>query len=97
LIKYGWTQRSSRRYRIRLQLKAQHKDTAQYQDIKTSRTALNLRKTFNIRTTFDIRKTPDLRKALDIRRILLPLDGRSRTYRVSKVRKDKGRRSNGLL
>ena len=31
----------------------------------------------------------DLRKALDICKILLPLDGRSRTYEFSKVREDK--------
>jgi len=39
-----------------------------------------LRKTFNIYTIFNIRK------------ILPPLDGRSRTYKVSKVRKDKAYR-----
>ena len=95
LIKYGWTQRSSRRYQIRLQLKAQHKDTAQHQDTKTVRTAPELsllRKTFDIRTIFNIRKTFDLRKALDIRKILLLLDDRSRTYEVSKVREDKAER-----
>ena len=31
----------------------------------------------------------DLRRTLNIRKILLPLDGRSRTYKVSKVREDK--------
>ena len=36
-----------------------------------------LRKTFDIRTIFNIRK------------ILLPLDGRSRTFGVNKARKDK--------
>ena len=45
-----------------------------------------LRKTFSIRTIFNIRK------ALDVRKILLPLDGRSRTYKVSKVREDKAYR-----
>jgi len=39
-----------------------------------------LRKTFDIRTIFNIRK------------ILLPLDGRSGTYRVSKVCEDKAYR-----
>ena len=57
--------------------------------MKTGRIALDLRKTFNIRTIFNIRKSFDLRKAFDICRILLPLDGRSRTYEVSKVREDK--------
>ena len=51
--------------------------------MKTGRTALDLRKTFNIRKTFD------LRKALDIRKVLLPLDGLTRIYGVSKVREDK--------
>jgi hypothetical protein len=41
------------------------------------------------RKIFDLRKTVDLRRTLDIRKILLPLDGRSRTYRVSKVYEDK--------
>ena len=45
-----------------------------------------LRKTFNIYTIFNIYK------ALDIRKILLPLDGRSRMYEVSKVREDKAYR-----
>ena len=45
-----------------------------------------LRKTFNIRIIFNICK------ALNVRKILLPLDGRSRTYRVSKVCKDKAYR-----
>ena len=40
----------------------------------------NLYKTFNIRTIFNIRKIPP------------PLDGYSRTYKVSKVRKDKAYR-----
>jgi hypothetical protein len=48
-----------------------------------------LRKTFNIRTTFNTRKTFDLRKALDIRKILLLLDDRNGTYRVSEAREDK--------
>ena len=37
----------------------------------------------------NIRKTPDLYKVLNIRKILLPLDGRSGTHGVSKVREDK--------
>ena len=40
----------------------------------------------------NICKTPNLRKVLNIRKILLPLDGRSRTYGVSKARKDKAYR-----
>ena len=52
----------------RLQFKAQHKDTAQYQDTKTGRIAP------------DIRKTLDLRKVLNIRKILLLLDDRSGTH-----------------
>jgi len=39
--------------------------------------------------TFDIRMIFNIRKALDIRKILLPLDGRSRMYKVNKVREDK--------
>ena len=45
-----------------------------------------LRKTFNIRMIFNIRK------ALNVRKILLPLDGCSGTYRVSKVCEDKAYR-----
>ena len=41
------------------------------------------------RKIFDLYKTVDLRRTLNIRKILLPLDGRSRTYRVSKAYKDK--------
>ena len=37
----------------------------------------------------DICKTLNLRRTLDIRKILLPLDGLSGTYGVSKVREDK--------
>ena len=59
---------------------------AQYQDTITGRIALDLCKTPNICRTLNIRKV------LDIRKILLPLDGRSRTYKVSKVRKDKAYR-----
>jgi hypothetical protein len=62
---------------------------AQHKDTKTSRTALDLRKILNIRRTPNLRKTLDLRKALDIRKMLLLSDDRSRTYEVSKVRKDK--------
>ena len=38
------------------------------------------------------RKTLNLRKTVDIRKILLPLDGRSRTHGVSKIREDKAGR-----
>jgi hypothetical protein len=38
------------------------------------------------------RKTFDLHKILNIRKILLPLDGRNGTHRVSKVREDKASR-----
>ena len=41
------------------------------------------RKTLNLYRTLNIRKTPN------IYRILLPLDGRNGTYKVSKVRRDK--------
>ena len=41
------------------------------------------------RKTLDLRKTVDIRKVPDIRKILLPLDGRSGMYGVSKVREDK--------
>ena len=50
---------------------------AWHQDTKTGRTAPDIRKTVNLRKTFDIR------------RILLPLDGRNGTRRVSKAREDK--------
>jgi hypothetical protein len=53
---------------------------AQYRDTKTGRTALDLYKTLNIH------------KVLNIRKILPPLDGCSRTYRVSEVREDKAYR-----
>ena len=56
---------------------------AQHQDIKTGRTAPDIRR------TPDLRRTLDIRKALDIRKVLLPLDGCSGTYEVSKVREDK--------
>ena len=46
----------------------------------------NLRKTSNIHTIFNIRKT------LNLYITLLLLDDRSRTYKVSKVRKDKAYR-----
>jgi hypothetical protein len=59
--------------------------------MKTGRTALDLRKTFDIRTIFSIRKTPDLRRT-DIRKVLLPLDDRNGTHRVSEVREDKAYR-----
>jgi hypothetical protein len=49
------------------------------------------RKTFNICTIFSIRKTPDLRRT-DIRKVLLPLDGLSKTHGLSKVREDKAYR-----
>jgi len=42
--------------------------------------------------TFDIRTIFNIRKALDVRKILLPLDGRSRMYEVSKVRENKAYR-----
>jgi hypothetical protein len=44
------------------------------------------------RTAPDLRKTLNIRKVLDIRKILLPLDGRSGTHRVSKAREDKANR-----
>ena len=49
-------------------------------------------KTFDLRKTLNIRGVLNIRKILDIRKILLPLDGRNRTHRVSKVRKDKASR-----
>ena len=48
--------------------------------MKTSRIALDPYKTFN------------LYKVLNIHKILLPLDDRNGTYRVSKVREDKANR-----
>ena len=48
--------------------------------------AINLRKTLNIRRTPDIRRTPNIRK------ILLPLDDRNGTHRVSEAREDKAYR-----
>ena len=51
-----------------------------------SHKAINLRKTFNLHKTFNIRTV------FNIRKILPPLDGRSRMYKVSKVHKDKAYR-----
>ena len=62
---------------------------AQHQDTKTGGTAPDIRRTPDLRKTSDIRTILDIRKALDIRKVLLPLDGRSGTYEVSKVREDK--------
>ena len=66
--------------RIGLRPKAQYKDIAQHQDIRTGGTALKLPLSY---------KTINLYRTIDIRRTLLPLDGRNGTYKVSKVRKDK--------
>jgi hypothetical protein len=65
---------------------------AQHQDTKTGGTAPDIRRTPDLRKTLDLRINLNLRKALDIRKILLPLDDRSRTYEVSKVREDKAYR-----
>ena len=54
--------------------------------MKTGRTAPDIRKTPNLHRTLNIHKV------LNIRKILLPLDGRSRMYKVSKVREDKASR-----
>jgi hypothetical protein len=51
-----------------------------------------LRKTFKLRIIFNIYKTFDLYRALNIRKILLLLDNRNRTYRVSEIYKDKAGR-----
>ena len=96
-----WTQGSTQRYWIKLQFKAQHKDTAQHLDIKTGRTApelplshqtVDLHKTVNLRQILDIRRIPNIRKIPDIRKILPPLDDHSGTYGVSKAREDKAGR-----
>jgi len=50
---------------------------------------LNICKTLDIYKAFNIHKAFNIYKALDIHKILLPLNGRSRTYRVSKAREDK--------
>jgi hypothetical protein len=50
---------------------------------------LDIRKVLDLYKALNIHKVLDLRKALDIRKILLPLDDRNGTHRVSKVRKDK--------
>jgi len=60
--------------------------------MKTGRTVPELpllRKTVNIYKILNLRKALNLCRTPDIRKILLPLDGRNRTYRVSKARKDK--------
>ena len=49
-------------------------------------------KTVNLHKALNIRKVPNIRRTPNIRKILLPLDGRSGTHRVSKVRKDKASR-----
>ena len=43
----------------------------------------------DLRRTPNLRRTLNIRKALNIRKVLLPLDGLSGTYGVSKVREDK--------
>ena len=78
-----------------LQLRAQYKDMAQYQDIKTGKVvfdlykAFNLHKTLNLYKTFDLYKTYNIHKTFNIYRILLLLDDYSGAYKVSKVCKDK--------
>ena len=46
------------------------------------------RKAVDLRKTIDLRKTLDIRKVPNIREILLPLNGRNGTYRVSEARED---------
>ena len=53
---------------------------------------LDLYKALGICKALSIYKTLDLYKTPNIRKILLPLDSRNRTYRVSKVREDKAGR-----
>ena len=65
---------------------------AQHQDIKTGRTTPNIRKTSNLYRTLNIYKVLNIYKIFNIYKILLHLDSRSGTYRVSKVRKDKAYR-----
>ena len=60
--------------------------------ITLSRKTFSLRKTFDLHKALDIRKTLNLYKTFDIRKILLPLDGHSRTHGVSKAREDKAGR-----
>ena len=60
--------------------------------MKTSRIAPELplsRKTLDLRKAVNIRKISNICKIPNIRKILLPLDGRSGTHRVSKAREDK--------
>ena len=57
-----------------------------------SRRTLNIRKTVDLRKALNIRKTLNVRKTFNIRKILLPLDGRSGMYGVSKTREDKAGR-----
>ena len=52
------------------------------------RKAVNLHKTLNIHRILGIRKVLDIRKVPNIREILLPLDGRNGTHRVSEARED---------
>jgi len=59
--------------------------------MKTGRTAPKLplfRKAVNLHKTIDLRKTLNIRKVPNIREILLPLDGRNGTYRVSEAREN---------
>ena len=60
--------------------------------MKTGRTVPDLRRTPDLCRTPNLRRTLNIRKVLNIRKILLHLDGRSRIYEVSKVRKDKASR-----
>jgi len=53
---------------------------------------VNLCKTINLYRICDLYKTLNIYKVPNIREILLPLDGRNGTHRVSKVYKDKASR-----
>jgi len=70
---------------------------AWHQDTKTGRTAPDLRKTFNIRRTSDLRRTLNIRRTSNIRKILLPLDDRSGTHRVSRMARDLARADRPVL
>jgi len=57
--------------------------------MKTGKIAPNLRKTVDLRKALNTRRILDIRKVPNIRKILLPLDGRNGTHRVSEAREDK--------
>jgi len=57
--------------------------------MKTGKIAPDLRKTVDLCKALNTYRILDIRKVPNIRKILLPLDGRNGTHRVSEAREDK--------